>query len=174
MAIWWIYTFFWLCWYSSSISSCVVLCTSPSWCHILAEMSCHILAGNSWIVYGDFGFKSLSVCCYLLALLGKFFPFGWNLLLLLLCIGRFAMVTQHESKVHSVWYLWMCLFVMESLSVLFCWYPYSYDWSKFALSRVMWALYIIGLYMWKIVSYSFEIVKVTHYILFTIWLELLI
>ena len=33
---------------------------------------------------------------------------------------RVAMVTQHESKVHRVWLLWMCLFMMEYLSVWSC------------------------------------------------------
>ena len=131
VAIWWIYTFFWLCWYFFSIGRCVVSCTSPSWCSNLAEMSCHILAGNSWTVYGDFGFKSLSVRCYLVALLGKFFPFSEIFFCYCFCIGRVAIITQHKSKVHSMWHLWICLFMMESLSMLFCWYPYSYDWSKF-------------------------------------------
>ena len=67
-----------------SIGGCVASCTSPSWCSNLAGISFHILAGDSWTVYGEFGSNSLSVCCYLVVLLGKFFLFGWNLLLLLL------------------------------------------------------------------------------------------
>ena len=94
--------------------------TSPSWCYNLAEMSCDILAGNSLTVYGNFGFKSLSVCCYSMTLLRNLFRFCWNPLLLLFCFGRVAMVTQHECKVHSMWHLWMCCFMMEFLSVLSC------------------------------------------------------
>ena len=94
-------------------------------------MSCDILAGNSLTVYGNFGFNSLSVCCYLMALLGKFFPFGWNLLCYCYCIGRVAMVTQHESNVYSMWHPWMCL-LHDGISVCVvpC-SPYPYDWSKF-------------------------------------------
>ena len=86
---------------------CVVSCKSPLWCYNLAEMSCDILAGNSLTVYGIFGFKSLSLSCYLMALLRNLFPFGWNPPLLLFCFGRVAMVTLHESKVHSMWHPWM-------------------------------------------------------------------
>ena len=46
----------------------------------------------------------LRVCCYLVALLGEFFPFGWNPFLLFLQ-SRVAMVTQHELKVHSMWHI---------------------------------------------------------------------
>ena len=57
VVICWIYTLFWLCWYFSSIGGCVVSCTLPLWCYNLVEMSWHILAGNSWTVYGDFGLR---------------------------------------------------------------------------------------------------------------------
>ena len=72
-----------------SISRCVVSHTLPLWCSNLAEMSFHILAGDSWTVYGDFDCNSSSVMYYLVASLGKFFPFGWNHhFCYCYCIGR--------------------------------------------------------------------------------------
>ena len=120
----------------SSLCRCVVSCTLPSWYSNLAEMSFHIPAGDSWTVYGNFGSNSSSVMCYQ----GNSSHLARIFFVIVIVLAGVAMVTQHEFKVHSVWHLWMCLFMMEFLSVLLCWYPYSYDWSKLCTIRVMWAL----------------------------------
>ena len=120
------------------------------------------------------GLNSLSVGCYLMALLGKFFPFCCNLLLLLFltwqgCHGYIA------SKVHSIQHLLMCLFVMEFLSSCVVIHYIHMTGLNLALAMVIWALwYIMGDKCERMFHNPLKLSKWQIYSLFTTWLELLI
>ena len=118
VAIWWMYMFFYPCCFPSA----GVLCLACFLCHNLIWLSWVFSAGlalvEQFMVF--FGLNSSLDKCYLVALVGTACCLAGIICCYCYCIGRVAMVTLHETKVHSTWHLWMCLSVMESLSMLSC------------------------------------------------------
>ena len=118
VAIWWMYMFFYPCCFPLAGVLCLACCLHHNLIWLSWVFSTGLSLVEQFMVF--LGLNSSLDKCYLVALVGNCFPFAGILCHHCYCTGRVAMVALHESKVHSMWHLWMCPSVMESLSMLSC------------------------------------------------------